>query len=201
MRVRSCEPPPHDREHADQAPNAERTQSTGHASVLHACVALSGGHAMPPCAAAVDTERVCVCEPPPHDTEHVDHAENAVTTQCTGHVTTLQARVSLRAPHATPPYAIARFTARERDWVPAAHVVEHAPQSDQADSMQSIGQDHTLQGCVSARDGHATPPLLTSVTTVRARLCEPLPQLWEHVDHRSHAETTQSTGHMSVLHD
>ena len=38
VRVRCCEPAPHDVVHVDQAPNAPSTQSTGHACELQARV-------------------------------------------------------------------------------------------------------------------------------------------------------------------
>jgi hypothetical protein len=45
------------------------------------------------------------CTPPfsPHDTLHVLHALNADTTQCSLHGCLLQACVSFKAPHVSPP--------------------------------------------------------------------------------------------------
>ena len=44
VRVRCCEPAPHDVVHVDHAPNAPSTQSTAHACSLHARVSSKYGH-------------------------------------------------------------------------------------------------------------------------------------------------------------
>jgi len=56
---RDCDwtPPPHVLEQVDQVDHAPTAQLTGHACVLHACVCLKVGHAKPPYAVQVNTDR------------------------------------------------------------------------------------------------------------------------------------------------
>ena len=66
--------------------------------------------------------------------------------------------------------------------VPVPHEREQRPWTCQSESTQS-----TVHGCMQARDseraGHACPPLNTSITTARKRICTPEPHWCEHGDH------------------
>ena len=94
MRLRDCEPAPHDLVHVDQPPlKATNTQSTGHAWLLQARVSAECGHAAPPALGPV-CARLRDCEPVPHDLVHVDHAPKASLVQSAEHVCALHARVS-----------------------------------------------------------------------------------------------------------
>ena len=76
VRLRDCEPVPHDLVHVDQALNvASKSQSTEHACTLQLRVSSACGHALPPFRGDV-VERLRFCEPPPHDLVHVDQAPN-----------------------------------------------------------------------------------------------------------------------------
>ena len=93
LRLRDCEPAPHDLVHVDQLENALVAQCTAHSSVLHACVSAECGHAVPPLLGSV-CARLRVCEPPPHDLVHVDHAPKLSVTQSTAHACLLQSAAS-----------------------------------------------------------------------------------------------------------
>jgi len=80
-RERDCEPPPHVRVHFEKSDHDVTTQSTAQLWVLHACDWIKVGHMLPPFCGAVTTERVCVCEPLPHDLLHVVHVDQAETSQ------------------------------------------------------------------------------------------------------------------------
>jgi hypothetical protein len=66
------------------------------------------------CSTAIVMKRERLCEPPPHDMEHVDQSPNRLTAQCTGHGPSSQACVSLWPPHATPPCAAGTVVDRVR---------------------------------------------------------------------------------------
>jgi len=58
---------------------------------LHDCCCVNDGHDRPPLAAGRVTVRVCLDTPPPHVTEHADHADQPETKQSTGHNCVLHA--------------------------------------------------------------------------------------------------------------
>lgn len=62
-----------------------------------------------------------------------------------------------------------------------------------------MGQANELQVLVAERTGHATPPYLAEVTTERAQLEVPEPQVFEQLDHADQAVTLQSMGQAKVL--
>jgi len=132
---RDCVPVPHVFEHVDQAPVIQ----FGHICVLHACDCVNTGHAAPPFADPVVIDRVCVCMPPPHFLEHVDHADQAVTTQLTGHACVLHACCCDKVGHAAPPWAALTTTERVCVWTPLPHVLEQADQADQPPTTQLTG--------------------------------------------------------------
>jgi len=106
-------PPPQAVEHVEKAEHAVTTHASGrgggcggggHARVLHACCSLNDGHAVPPKASSVTTVRLRVWVPPlPQDTVHCVHADQALTTQLTGHRRVLQGWVCERTGQPAPP--------------------------------------------------------------------------------------------------
>jgi hypothetical protein len=98
-RLRDCEPPLHDSVHVDHAPNNDTEQCSAHACSLQVRASRTFGHSTPPKLTSVMMLRVRSCEPPPHDTVHVDQALNADTTQSAGQLSELQLRLSSRYGH------------------------------------------------------------------------------------------------------
>ena len=85
LRLRFCEPPPHDLVHVDHALKAETAQSMGQGKVLQLLVSFANGHATPPYVGCT-TARVRDIQPsPPHEAEQADQALNAGTMQSVGH--------------------------------------------------------------------------------------------------------------------
>jgi len=76
LRLRCCEPVPHDLVHVDQAPKVRTTQLTGHADRLQVRISWACGHTLPPNLGAVRM-RLRRCAPVPHDLVQVDHALKA----------------------------------------------------------------------------------------------------------------------------
>ena len=134
---------PHDLLHVDQTEgNVPTTQSTAHAALLHARVSAECGHATPPDWGSTVARLRC-CEPPPHDTVHVDQALKAGTTQSTGHAWVLQFLDEVAelpsSVHSAPPLNGAGLSqVRVIDCVPVPQLLEQVPyvQLDQAPSMK-----------------------------------------------------------------
>ena len=80
---------------------------------------------------------------------------------------------------------------RERVCTPVPHDTVHALYALQVDTTQSTGHASSLHDCVSERYGHTLPPWLACVMMVRARLCEPPPQLLLHADQAENADVSQ----------
>jgi len=190
----------HAAEHVDQADHGPTAQLMGQACVLHACDCDKAGQPAPPYAAARVTVRVCVSTPPPHVLEQVDHADQVLTWQSTGHGCVLHVWVCDKVGHTAPPLATGTVTVR--DWVcrPPPHVCEQIDHADHALTTQLTGQGCTLHDRSSTNDGHATPPLADCTVTVRVWRCLPPPHVAEHADHADQSLTTQLTGHACVLH-
>jgi hypothetical protein len=136
VRVRCWVPPPQVFEQVVQALQALTTQSTGagQAWVLHGCITLSAGQAIPPLAAGVTTARVRAWVPPPQVLLQVDQSVHGPTTQSTGttHAWVLQSWLSVRAGHAFPAFWAGTVTVRARVCVPPPQVllqVDQGPQS------------------------------------------------------------------------
>ena len=113
----------------------------------------------------------------------------------------MQARASVSSWHGLPPCWTFSMTPRLREDDPPPHVSEHALQSFQLDMTQSVGHGCELHSLTCSRCLHSLPPKAVGVTMERWRVRYP----WPHVlvqapSHGIHAESTQSTGHMCVLH-
>ena len=89
-------------------------------------------------------ERVCVCEPVPHERVHVLQALQAETAQSMGHAITMHDLVAERAPHEAPPWAALKASVRERSVVPEPQVLEQSLQADQGEGTQSTGHSELL---------------------------------------------------------
>ena len=124
---------------------------------MHACCALSAGHELPPCCAAVVTVRARVCEPPPHVCVQAVHSLNEVTTQCTGHACALHWPISDRLGHSCPPSAVGVSMARTRRREPPPHVAVHMDQPPHSLTVQSTGHGSGLQAVVCVKAGHVFP--------------------------------------------
>ena len=102
--------------------------------------------------------------------------------------------------HATPPWATAVATLRERvAWPPPQDFV-HADQLAQSPTEQSTGHGCTLHACVSVECPQATPPDDGWRVMDRARICCPAaPHVSVHVVHEPQSLCVQSTGHANLL--
>jgi hypothetical protein len=152
LRLRDCEPVPHDLVQVVQALKAEVAQWIGHGPWLHARVSALCGQAAPPnCGATLVRERLWT--PVPHDLVQVVQALKAPTPQSTGHAAALQLRVSALCGHARPPNC-GCVLARERLWAPMPHDLVQAVQASTRATTQSAAQGWALQARVSTRYGH-----------------------------------------------
>ena len=85
VRLRFCDPAPHDLVQLDHAVQVAMLQSAAHACVLQARVSAECGHAAPPLLGSVKV-RLRDCEPlVPHELVHVDQALKLNTKQSVGH--------------------------------------------------------------------------------------------------------------------
>ncbi len=202
VRTSCCTPPPQVSEHEPTGVKALMTQSTGggkvgavvgQAWVLQATVrelSAMAGHALPPCAAAVTTDRTDCCQPPPQVAEHIPTGAKSLTTQSTGagggrvgvvvgagvgqtwvlHAIDLE--LSAGVGQANPPFAAGDMTVRTYNCQPPPHVAEHGPDDWNSLMTQSTLVVHAckLQGSVFmlvTASGQATPPNAAALTTVR----------------------------------
>ena len=104
MRLRVCDPVPHDMVQTDHPPHwaclLVVSQSSAQHLLLHSRVSVANGHAYPPSLWADVTERERLWRPPvPHDLVHGLHALNADIWQCVAQFILLQLRVSSRYGH------------------------------------------------------------------------------------------------------
>jgi hypothetical protein len=197
VRLRSCEPMPHEAVQVVQAPKVPTSQSAGHAWALQARVSAECGQTLPPSVGSVFV-RLRFCEPVPHDVVQVDQvAGNEPSTQSTGHAWALHERASDACGHATPPFAGSTM-ARLRDCEPESHDLVQAVQAPKVPTSQSAAHAWVLQARVSAECGHAAPPNVGS-TVARLRFCEPVPHDLVQVDQAPKAGTTQSVAHAATL--
>ena len=109
-RERDCVPRAQLALHTVQLLQAVYWQSMGHAKALHDLVLEVLGQATPPCWVAVTTDRLRDFEPPPHDFEQLENADQLETLQSTGQPWMLHTRLS-RVGHSSPPCLAAMSTA------------------------------------------------------------------------------------------
>jgi len=182
--------------HADQVVVSQLV----HARVLQACDWTKIGQPLPPFAAAIMTERDCVCTPPAHDLEHADQSDHDETTQSTGHACVLHAWDCDRAGHGDPPFAAATTTVRVCVCMPPAHDLVHVDQALQPETEQWTGHAWVLHACCWESEGHVAPPFAGETVTERVWIWTPPPHEAEQADHVDHVDTAQLTGHAWVLH-
>jgi len=187
-------------EQADHVDQALTWQCTAHGCELHFWDSDKDGHAAPPLALRVMTDRVLVWEPPLHRAEHADHADQPLTTQSTGQACVLQACVWAKGGHALPPKAGFTVMVRVCVRMPPLHGLVQVDQDDHGPTAQLIGQACVLQACCSDVAGHAAPPLADCVVTERVRVCLPPPHVAEQADQVDQPLTAQLTGQACVLH-
>ncbi len=111
VRACVCDPEPHETEQDPNVPQSETTQSTGHDCVLHACVLVSAGQAVPP-GGLVVIVLDAVCTPIPQEAEQDPNEPHDPTTQSTGHGRVLHCSVMLSSRQAAPPLAAGMLTVR-----------------------------------------------------------------------------------------
>jgi hypothetical protein len=157
-------------------------------------------HFFPPFWACCVIVRVFDFVPPPQDLEHLPHDPHFECWQLTGQGFVLHVAFILSAPHLSPPNCGCLVTLRDLDFTPPPHFLEQDSQEFQELSMQCTGQLCVWHFCVLLSAGHALPPYLAVVVTVRLVVCAPPPQVFEHDGQPAHGETTQLTGQCFSLH-
>lgn len=149
VRLRCCDPVPHDFVQVDQAVQDSTVQSTAHAWVLQARVSAECGHAAPP-NVGWTVARLRFCDPVPHDFVQVDQTVQAGVTQSMGHAWVLQARVSAECGHAMPP-CLGAMLIRLRRCEPVPQDTVHMDQAPKLLTLQSTAHANSLQSRVSLR--------------------------------------------------
>ena len=90
----------------------------------------------------------------------------------------------------------------ERVWLilPPPHDLVQVDQALHMEIWQSTAQAWVLHAEVAVMAGQAAPPNAMEVCTTRARVSVPPPQACEQTPRSTQALTSQSTGHLCVLH-
>lgn len=158
LRVRSCVPPPLDKEHAPQLVHGVTSQLSGQGLVLHGWVWSVSPHAAPPHAASCRTARVRVLVPLPHALEHGSQLPHRDCAQSIGQHMVLQGCDWDRTGHEVPPCRAGMWMERVRCCTPPPHVLSHASQAPKSVTVQSTGQGCVLHGRSSVNAPQATPP-------------------------------------------
>jgi len=103
-------------------------------------------------------ERARFLEPVPQVAVQAVKAVQEVTLQSMGQAKVLQVFKEAKAGQATPPWAAATTTERERFLVPVAQVAEQALKADQPETLQSMAQAKELQVWVERLMPQPAPP-------------------------------------------
>jgi hypothetical protein len=191
VRLRDCEPVPHDVVQAVQAPKAEVAQWIGHGPWLHDAVSAVCGQAAPPNCGCT-TVRARLLKPAPHDVVHVLNTPKAGALQSIGQLWALQLRVSALCGQALPPL-VGSVVERERLCAPMPHDLVQVVEAPKLPITQSAAQACALHERASFLCGQAAPPLVGSVVE-RERLWTPVPHDWVHALQALNEATTQSVG-------
>jgi hypothetical protein len=159
------------------------------------------GQGEPPAAASVKTIRVRLTAVSPQVTGHASHVDQLSIRQSVGHAGLSKHTVdSLTAGHAFPLPLDGVVTVRMRVYVPVVPQESvHDDHADQSSVAQSILHSSVLHVSESVDAGHKAPPEIGS-TSVRVRLCEPVPQVREQGPQAAQDAATQSVGHVMALH-
>lgn len=114
---------------------------------------------------------------------------------CAGYVPlhgpVLHGLVSTSIGHGTPPCDACVTMLRVRNWVPALHGLVHVENALKPDTVQSTAHGMVLHGRVSSKAGQCVPLCAACVTTLRDRLCPPLPHDLVQALQVAHADTWQ----------
>jgi hypothetical protein len=178
----------------------ECSQSTEQGWVLQFCSADTAGQATPPWAAAVTTDLVRCCTPPPQISVQPVQADQPDVLQSTGQAKVLQAALARRAVQATPPWRASVMM--DLEWVlePPAQDAVHAVQLFQLESLQSTGQPKVLQLMTTfVFSEQMLPPLAEAVTIERVLVLEPVPHVAVQAEKADHEEILQSMGQAKLL--
>jgi len=124
-------------------------------------------------------ERARFLEPVPQVAEQAVKAVQEVTLQSMGQAKVLQVFTLEVLGQATPPWAAAFTTERERFLVPVAQVAEQALKADQEDTLQSMGQAKVLQATAMLKAGQTAPPCTGVLIVERVLVFWPVPQVAE----------------------
>jgi len=116
MRYLLLQPAPQSLLHGDQGDHSVMVQSTGQGTCCEQLVCwVVAGHDMPSCCGWELTTRLRTRTPEsPQDTLHAPQVAQADTAQSTPQMALLHERVSVSAPHATPPFAASWSMLRRR---------------------------------------------------------------------------------------
>ena len=92
------------------------------------------------------------------------------------------------------------MTLRDLDCDPVPHDFVQVDHAAKDDTTQCPAQAWSLHALCSCRYGHAYPPELVSVVTLRDLDCDPVPHDLVHADQALNAETTQCPAQAWSLH-
>jgi hypothetical protein len=99
----------------------------------------------------------------------------------------------------TPPYLAAVTIERVLTWTPPPQDLLQPRYGLKAETLQSLGQFHTLQVATLIFPGHVIPPWRAGERIERVRCLVPELQVAVHAVHLLQPETLQSVGHEKVL--
>lgn len=153
LRLRSEEPVPHVLVQTVHPVQVDAVQWMGHGPSLQGWPSRSSGHPTPPYPALVITERLRVCRPRPHETEHSLQLLKFETSQLIGQACVLHDCCAVSDGHALPPWRAAVDAVRLRLCAPVPHVVVQADQFVHADVTQSTGQAPSAHALLCASMG------------------------------------------------
>ena len=194
-RVRHCEPPTHDCEHAPQNDHGDITQSVSGAP--HGWLSLLAPHGVPAPHELVVIERVRDCVDGEQPPEHAPQADHGVCTQFVSQHCGLQPSFSDSGGQAAPPHIWVSVIGRVREREPPLQGAEQAPHGFHGPTSQLVAAEP--QPCDSLSGPHGAPPPHSGVCVERVRVCVP-EQADEHEPHADHGVCTQLVGQQPLLH-
>jgi hypothetical protein len=153
---------------APNAPQSEKTQSTGQGVFsLHASEAVSSGQASPLCSGWVSTERLRLRVPLPQVVVQAEYVDHSLTAQSIGHGPVLQGTESAIDMSHTAPFWAATMMVRRRVLSPPAQSTVHAPHPPHSELSHGTGHAKVLHVAVSKSDGQNAPLNCIGVVIVR----------------------------------
>jgi len=152
-----CWPDPHCTEHSPKADHVETLQSMGQAVTLQTRVSWVDGQTAPLFDAASVIVLVRDWEPLQQLLEQTDHELQLVVMQSVGHCCALHGSDCNNAGQATPLFAAAVMTLRDRTLLPPPNDCEHCCHCPHAETKQLTGHGFELQDSLLVVDSHGTP--------------------------------------------